>query len=159
MGFNSSLRWIALVAAPIVMLTSEIAVAQQAQKEQAQEIETCYMKTQSGQVIKLDKLCRSKIKPSAGGSNRMKPGDIEKTPNGWAVMPGGSKPVQLPDGSVVYPDGRLAPPGMDGFSIGFIMKNGEPAGTQYYRPDGFPMQPGEFHKLASGEVIEQRGFK
>ncbi len=126
----------------------------------ADEVEGCYMKTASGQVVLLNKLCELKSRSRVGGANRMKPGEVERVSAGaWAVMPGGDKPVQLPNGITVYPDGRLELPGMEGCSMKPIVKNGEPSGVQLYKPDGSPMRLGEFHKLSSGQIIKQEGFK
>ena len=126
----------------------------------AQEAEGCYIKTASGQVVLLNKLCESKSRSRVGGANRMKPGEVKRISAGaWTVMPGGDKPVHLPNGITVHPDTRLELPGMEGWSMKPIVKNGEPSGVQLYKPDGSPMQLGEFHKLSSGQIIKQEGFK
>jgi hypothetical protein len=127
----------------------------------AQESELCYIKTASGQVVSLNKLCDSKSSSNVRRGSRMQPpGEVKINPNGtWGMMPGGDEPVQLPDGSTVYPDGRIALPGMEGFSMKTVVRNGESVGIQFYKPNGAPMQPDEFHKLSSGEFIEQKGFK
>jgi hypothetical protein len=127
----------------------------------AKEVDGCHIKMQSGVVVQLNKLCGSKkpAKPVNVGS-QMKPGEVKINPDGsWIAMPGGSKPVNLPDGSTFYPDGRIQFPGMEGFSLKLMMKNEKMVGAQFYGPDGLPMKPGEFHKLSSGEIIEQRGFE
>jgi hypothetical protein len=143
----SKVTRILLGGAVIVMSLSRASIAQ--------EVGTCYMKTESGQVVLLNKLCELKSRSSVRGSNRMKPGEFKRRSDGlWEVMPG-DKPVTTPDGSVVYPDGRFSTPSMEGYSMQFILKNGKPVGAQYYAPDGNPMKVGESHTLPSGGIVTQ----
>ncbi len=129
----------------------------------ANDIDTCYMKTQSGAVVLLDKLCRPRNHLDANHNGMgLKPGEFLIKPDGsWIVAPGGPKPVKLPDGTIVYPDARVQFPFMEGFSMksGKMTENGKSLPEQYYRPDGSPMNPGEFYKLSSGETIEQKGVE
>jgi hypothetical protein len=121
----------------------------------AKEVDICYMKKASGYTVLLNKLCETKSRSSVGGEGKMKPGEFKLRPDGlWEVMPG-DKPVTTPDGYVVYPDGRFSTPSMEGYTMQFILRNGEPIGAQYYTPDGTPMKVGESRTLSSGHIITQ----
>jgi hypothetical protein len=153
MGFGSWLKWIPLAAAPM-MLISGMAVAQ--------KDDLCFMKTSSGQRIALDKFC------GKSGGKMMSELIWDETnydakyvtlePNGmWSVTVGAPHPFKYPDGSILWPDGRVTE--ADGHTSKLVTKGNKVVGVQYYQSDGkTPLKVGETTKLSTGQTITQQNI-
>jgi hypothetical protein len=117
----------------------------------------CFFKTESGQILNLDPLCRNQRKPMRKVTTELDPNYVERTPDGgYWVSPGADVSFQLPTGHIIDPDGTITEP--DGTKYQPVMKDGQFLGMQYFRADGSPAQPGEILTLPNKQTIQQPRF-
>jgi hypothetical protein len=149
-------RWIFwLSGLSVFTMMSSVAVAQQD--------DLCFMQTTSGQRISLGKLCgKSTDKVMSDfmwDENNYDPKFVTHQSDGaWSVVIGAPHPFKYPDGSILWPDGRVTEP--EGYTSKLITKNGKVVGVQYYQADGKTLlNPGEVVKLPTGQNITQQDFR
>jgi hypothetical protein len=126
----------------------------------AQNGDICSMQTSSGRQISLDKLCgRSGGKAMSGlmwDENNYDPTFVTHEKDGsWSVLMGAPHPFKYPDGSILWPDGRITEP--EGYTRKLVIKDDKVTGVQYYKPDGVtPLRPGEKMMLPTGHKVVQK---
>jgi hypothetical protein len=153
MGLGSWLKWLPLSVAPI-LLASGVAAGQ--------EDNLCFMQTSSGQRVSLEKFCgksgEEKMSDLIWDETNYDAKYVTLEPNGmWNVVIGAPHPFRYPDGSVLWPDGRVTE--ADGHTSKLVTKGENVIGVQYYQADGkTPLKSGEATKLPTGQTVTQQGF-
>jgi hypothetical protein len=126
---------------------------------------SCQIETSSGKIISAPGLCEKSggkkmendHKKKFWDENNYDPNFVRRNEKGiWMVREGGEFPFKYPDGTVIWPDGRITE--VDGMTSKLILgKDNSIIGAQFYRKDGVtPLKPGETIELPSGDIVEQR---
>lgn len=145
------LKCLLLSVAPI-MLIGGLAVAQQ-------QDDLCFMETSSGKRVALSKVCGKSGEKAMDDviwdENNYDPKYVTNEGAGfWTVASDAPHPFKYPDGSILWPDGRMTE--VDGSTSKLIAKDGKVAGVQYYQADGkTPLRPGEQYIYPSGMTVVQ----
>jgi hypothetical protein len=151
MKVNWRFSYIFMLAVPIILGTGV---------STAQNGDICSMQTSSGHQIPLDKLCgKSGEKPVSGlmwDENNYDPKFVTHEKGGsWSVLMGAPHPFKYPDGSILWPDGRITEP--EGYTSKLVIRDDKVTGVQYYKPDGVtPLRPGETMTFPTGHKVIQQ---